>query len=73
MAVYLNIAQIIISIALIALVLLQIRSGGLGGVFGGSESAVYKTRRGLERTLFRVTIGFSVVFFLITILNAMVA
>jgi hypothetical protein len=37
MGVYLNIAQIIISVALIAVILLQVRSGGMGGVFGGTE------------------------------------
>ncbi len=72
MQVYLNIVQIIISIALVAVILLQVRSGGLGGVFGGTETAVYKTRRGVERTLFNITIGLSVVFFIITIINVIV-
>jgi preprotein translocase subunit SecG len=72
MGLYLNIAQIIISIALITVILLQVRSGGMGGVFGGAETAVYKKRRGVERTLFNVTIGLSVAFFLITILNVIV-
>ena len=66
MGVYLNIAQIIVSVALIVIILLQVRSGGMGGVFGGSETAVYKTRRGIERTLFNVTIGLSVAFFVIS-------
>ncbi len=72
MGVYLNIAQIIISVALIAIILVQVRSGGMGGVFGGSETAVYKTRRGVERTLFNVTIGLSIAFFAITIINVIV-
>ena len=72
MGVYLNIAQIIISVALIAVILLQVRSGGMGGVFGGTETAVYKTRRGVERTLFQITIGLSIAFFVITILNVVV-
>ncbi|NLF02830.1 MAG: preprotein translocase subunit SecG [Anaerolineales bacterium] len=73
MGVYLNIAQIIISAALIAIILLQVRSGGgLGSVFGGAESAVYKTRRGVERTIFNITIGLSVAFFVIAIVNVMV-
>jgi preprotein translocase subunit SecG len=66
---YLNVAQIVISVALVAVILMQVRSGGLGGVFGGSDSAVYKTRRGVERTIFNITIGLSVAFFIITILN----
>jgi preprotein translocase subunit SecG len=72
MAAYLNVAQIIISIALIVVILLQVRSGGLSGVFGGSDSAVYRKRRGLERTVFNVTIGLSVTFFVVTILNVVV-
>ncbi len=72
MEVYLNIVQIIISIALVAVILLQVRSGGLGGVFGGTETAVYKTRRGVERTLFNITIGLSVAFFVVTILNVII-
>jgi preprotein translocase subunit SecG len=72
MEVYLNIAQIIVSIALIVVILFQVRSGGMGGVFGGSETAVYKTRRGIERTLFNVTIGLSIAFFAITLLNVIV-
>ncbi len=72
MGVYLNIAQIIISVALIVIILVQVRSGGMGGVFGGSETAVYKTRRGVERTLFNVTVGLSIAFFVITIINVIV-
>jgi len=72
MQVYLNVAQIIISVALVTVILLQVRSGGMGGVFGGTETAVYKTRRGVERTLFNITVGLSVSFFIITILNVIV-
>ncbi len=72
MKTYLNIAQIIVSVALVTVILLQVRSGGMGGVFGGTETAVYKTRRGLERTLFNVTIGLSIAFFLVTLLNVVV-
>jgi preprotein translocase subunit SecG len=73
MAIYLNVAQIIISVALVAVILLQARSGGLGGIFGGTESAVYKTRRGVERTIFNFTIGISVAFFVITIINVIIS
>ncbi len=72
MGVYLNIVQIIISIALVAIILLQVRSGGLGGIFGGAETAVYKTRRGVERTLFNITVGLAVAFFAITMINVIV-
>ena len=59
MGVYLSIVQIILSIALIAVILVQSRgAGGLGGLFGGGDSSgVYKTRRGVERTLFQVTVN----------------
>ena len=72
MGVYLNIAQIIVSIALTIVILLQTKSGGLGGMFGGTETAVYKTRRGVERTIFNITIGLAVAFFVITVLNVIV-
>ncbi len=72
MGLYLNIVQIILSVALIAVILLQVRGSGMGSVFGGTETAVYKTRRGLERTLFNVTIGLSIAFFVITLINVIV-
>jgi preprotein translocase subunit SecG len=52
---YLLIAQILIAIALIATVLFQLRGGGIGGIFGQADS-VYRTRRGIESTLFKLTI-----------------
>lgn len=73
MQLYLDIAQIIISVALVGIILLQSRRGDLGGsVFGGSSSAIYQKRRGLERTIFQITIGLSVAFFLLTLVNVMV-
>lgn len=62
MLTYLYIIQIIISVALIAAVLLQTKGSGLGGIFGG-QSAVYKSRRGVEKTIFHVTLGLAVAFF----------
>jgi preprotein translocase subunit SecG len=52
---YLLVAQILVSIALTAVVLFQLRGGGIGGIFGQADS-VYRTRRGIESTLFRLTI-----------------
>jgi preprotein translocase subunit SecG len=67
---YFYIAQIILSVALVAAILLQTRGGGLGSLFGGDASpGQYKTRRGLEKTLFQVTIGISVAFFVIAVFN----
>ena len=47
--------QLIVSIALLLAVLLQSRGSGLGGTFGG-DSAVYRSRRGIERRLWQFTI-----------------
>lgn len=62
------IVQMILSIALVALVLLQTK-GGLGGLFGG-EGSVFHRRRGVEKTLFNVTIGLAVAFFLSALATA---
>lgn len=51
----LYVAQIIVSVALVASVLVQLRGGGIGGIFGQADS-VYRTRRGIESTLFKLTI-----------------
>jgi preprotein translocase subunit SecG len=67
-----NLAQIVIAISLIVVIMLQTKGAALGGVFGRSDSAVYKTRRGIEKTVFNVTIGLSVVFFMLAMLNVMV-
>jgi preprotein translocase subunit SecG len=70
---YVQIIQIIISIALIAVILVQAKGqGGLGGIFGG-DTTVYRTRRGVEKTLFSVTIGLAVAFFVISIISVLVA
>ena len=71
---YMQIIQIIISIALIAVILVQAKGeGGLGGIFGGEGRGVYRTRRGVEKTLFSVTIGLSAVFFIVSIISVLVA
>jgi len=66
---YFEVAQIIVSVALIVLVLLQARGSGLGSVFGGTGT-VFKTRRGIDRLLFRMTIGLVVTFVLISLIGA---
>jgi preprotein translocase subunit SecG len=68
---YLNVALIIVAIALTTAILIQARGSGLGGVFGG-DTSVYTQRRGVEKTLFQVTIGLGVVFFLLTMANVLV-
>ena len=71
MALYLDIALIITSIALIASVILQSKGAGLGGLTGGDSGGVFTARRGIERVLFRVTIGLSILFFLLSIAATM--
>jgi len=66
MQTYLSIAQIILSIALILAVLLQVRGGGLGGIFGQPDS-VFRTKRGVEKTLFQLTIALVVLFIIISV------
>ena len=61
-------AQMILGGALIASILLQQRGTGLGGAFGGEVTA-YRSRRGIERTLFRLTIVLAVLFVLFSLLN----
>ncbi len=68
---YLNIIQIIVSITLIVIILLQVKGEALGGAFGGP--GVARTRRGLERTLFNATIFLSAIFLLISFLSAILA
>lgn len=58
---WLSIAQIIVAALLIALILLQEKSSGLSGIFGGSGE-VYQTRRGMEKIIFWGTIVLVVVF-----------
>jgi len=58
---FLAIGQIIVSIALMTAILLQARGTGLSGAFGG-DSAVYRSRRGIERRLWQFTIVLAVLF-----------
>lgn len=69
MTLYLNIIQIIISITLMVVILLQVKGEG-GGAFGGG-AGVARTRRGLEKTLFNATIVLAVIFLLISFVSAL--
>ncbi|MCS7010609.1 MAG: preprotein translocase subunit SecG [Anaerolineales bacterium] len=59
----LDISLILTSIALIFTIVLQSKGAGLGGLTGSDSGGIFTARRGIERTLFRLTIIFSVVFF----------
>ena len=64
----LNVVQIVISIALISVILLQVRGAGMGSVFGQASTG-FRTRRGLEKTLFQTTIFLIILFVFISILS----
>jgi len=67
----LKVVQAVVSVLLIIVVLLQNQGSGLSGVFGGSGN-VYRTKRGIEKTLFSATVVLSVLFFGISILNLVI-
>jgi preprotein translocase subunit SecG len=66
------VAQILVAVALVAVILLQVHGGGLGGIFGQPDS-VYRTRRGIEKTLFRLTIALAGVFVVLAIITVAVS
>ena len=68
----LAIAEILVSIGLIAAVLLQARGAGLGATFGG-ESSAYRSRRGVEKTLFQFTIVLAALFVVICLISFVTA
>jgi preprotein translocase subunit SecG len=66
---YLSVALIILSVALIGAIILQSKSAGLGGLTGADTGGVFRARRGVERTLFFITIGLSIAFFMVAIIS----
>jgi len=72
MQTYLSIAQIVLSIALILAILFQVRGGGLGGIFG-QPTTVFRTKRGVEKTLFQLTIVLVVLFIIVSVLTLKVS
>jgi len=66
MITYLYIAQIVVAVALTVVALLQVKGGGLGGIFGQADT-VYRTKRGVEKTLFQLTIVLAVIFIALSI------
>ena len=68
----LAIASVLVSIGLIAAVLLQARGGGLGATFGG-ESSAYRSRRGVEKTLFQFTIVMAALFVVVSMVSFLTA
>ena len=72
MEVFFYVALIITSIALIASVILQSKGAGLGGLTGADTGGIFTARRGIEKILFWVTVGLSVLFFTLTIATYLV-
>jgi preprotein translocase subunit SecG len=69
----LQIAAVIVSIILIILILLQVKGGGLGSLLGGEAGGgIARTRRGLEKTMYQLTIVMSIVFLAISIVAVLV-
>jgi len=64
----LSVVQIVLSVALILVILLQVKGGGLGGIFGQADT-VFRTRRGLEKRLFQLTIALIVLFVTVAIVT----
>jgi preprotein translocase subunit SecG len=71
LATFLLIALIILGVALTTLIVFQTQNSGAGSVFG-SDTSVYRTRRGLEKTLYQATIALSIIFVLLTMLTVRV-
>jgi preprotein translocase subunit SecG len=73
METYISIALIITSIALVISIVLQSKGAGLGGLTGADTGGVFTARRGIEKTLFWVTLVLSIVFFILAISAVIIA
>lgn len=68
-----RVIQIILSIAVILFILLQVRGAGLGSAFGASSaSTTFKTRRGVEKLIFNITVVFVILFAAVSLLGALI-
>ena len=68
-----DISLIVVSVALITSVILQSKGAGLGGLTGADTGGIFTARRGVEKSLFYVTIGLSVVFFILAVISVKVS
>lgn len=70
LAPYLSVAEIILAVVVIVLVLMQSKGSDLGSFMGGGgDTGAYRTKRGVEATLHKVTIYFCIAFFIVTLLT----
>lgn len=70
---YFEVALIITAIGLIISIVLQNKGIGLGGLTGSDSGGVFTQRRGLEKVLFYITIGLSVLFFILTLVTVIIS
>jgi preprotein translocase subunit SecG len=68
----LRLVMVIVSIVLILVILLQTKGSSFSGAFGGDTSSIYRTRRGVEKTLFQFTIVVGVLFVLLALISSIV-
>jgi preprotein translocase subunit SecG len=67
-----RLVMIVVSMVLILVILMQTKGSSFSGAFGGDTSSIYKTRRGLEKTLYQFTIGVGVFFVVLAIVCSIV-
>ena len=65
-----DIVMIIISVVLILVILLQTKGSSFSGAFGGDSGSINRTRRGVEKSLFQLTIGIAAFFVLLAIVTS---
>ncbi len=68
----LDVVQIIVCVLLMLVILTQAKGSGFSGTFGGDSGSIYRTRRGVEKTLFQFTIGISVFFVVLCIMSSII-
>ncbi len=68
LAPFLSVVEIILGVVIIVLVILQAKGSDISNLVGG-ESSGYRTRRGMDATMHRATIGFAIAFFICTLLT----
>ena len=69
LAPFLAVIEIILGIVIIVLVVLQAKGSDLSGFMGGGDTSGFRTKRGIDATMHRATIGFSIAFFICTLLT----
>jgi preprotein translocase subunit SecG len=70
---WINIAQILIASLLTLVLLLQAKGSGIGTALGGGSGSSFRTRRGVEKTLFQMTIVLAIVFLIFSVWGVRIA